>query len=66
MDINDVFFRIKGFLIGENLISQVSMYVDQAQKRIIIESAASTRVKAEAGYVLFVSLLLLSTVVVVV
>jgi len=50
MDVNEIFFRIKGFLISESLISHVSMFVDQTQKRIIIESAASTRVKAESGH----------------
>ena len=49
MDVNDIFFRIKSFLISESLIAHVSMFVDQTQKRIIIEPASVTRVKAESG-----------------
>ena len=48
MDVNDIFFRIKNFLINESLISQVAMYVDQTQKRIIIEPSTPAQVKAEA------------------
>ena len=49
MDVNEIFFRIKSFLIGESLIAHVSMYVDQTQKRIVIEPASPTQVKAESG-----------------
>ena len=51
MDVNEIFFRIKSFLIGESLIAHVSMYVDQTQKRIVIEPASPTQVKAESGWV---------------
>ena len=49
MDVNEIFFRIKSFLINESLITHVSMYVDQSQKRIVIEPTSSAQVKAESG-----------------
>ena len=49
MDVNEIYFRIKEFLIGANLHSQVSMFIDETRKRVVIEPAAPTQVKAESG-----------------
>ena len=51
MDINEIYFHIKSFLIRESLISQIAMFVDQNAKRIVIEPAMPTQfqVKAECG-----------------
>jgi len=46
MELNDIYFRIKGFLIREDIINHVSMYVDQT--RIVIEAATPiAHIKAE-------------------
>ena len=50
MDLNQIFFQVKGFLIRQELVGHVSMYLDQSSKRIVIELAGQFPVKAECGY----------------